>query len=141
MGDLCTKAGERETRQKSVSLPPKAGKLTSLKSTPLHTDVQSHLSGSSGIQPLVVSKESWHLFFILSYFIYSCFLNKKCLLSFFLLLTGTGFQTGHIAPLCPRYPNPHSYSIISFSQTQQRDLQKSVIFNSITCLHSRLSVF
>ena len=27
---LCTKAGEQETRQKSVSLPPKAGELTSL---------------------------------------------------------------------------------------------------------------
>ena len=26
-GDLCTKAGERETRQKGVSLPPKAGEL------------------------------------------------------------------------------------------------------------------
>ena len=30
MGDLCTKAGERETRQKNVSLPPKAGELASL---------------------------------------------------------------------------------------------------------------
>ena len=30
MGDLCTKAGERETRQKSVSLPPKAEELASL---------------------------------------------------------------------------------------------------------------
>ena len=29
-GDLCTKAGEREMRQKSVSLPPKAGELASL---------------------------------------------------------------------------------------------------------------
>ena len=29
-GDLCTKAGERKTRQKSVSLPPKAGELASL---------------------------------------------------------------------------------------------------------------
>ena len=26
-GDLCTKVGERETRQKGVSLPPKAGEL------------------------------------------------------------------------------------------------------------------
>ena len=26
----CTKAGERETRQKSVSLPPKAGELASM---------------------------------------------------------------------------------------------------------------
>ena len=32
MGDLCTKAGERETRKKSVSLPPKAGELASLQS-------------------------------------------------------------------------------------------------------------
>ena len=30
MGDLCTKAGERETRQKSLSLLPKAGELASL---------------------------------------------------------------------------------------------------------------
>ena len=30
MGDLCTKAGERETRQKNVSLPPKVGELASL---------------------------------------------------------------------------------------------------------------
>ena len=30
MGDLCTKAGEQETRQKSVSLPPKVGELASL---------------------------------------------------------------------------------------------------------------
>ena len=30
MGDLCTKVGEREMRQKSVSLPPKAGELASL---------------------------------------------------------------------------------------------------------------
>ena len=29
-GDLSTKAGERETRQKSVSLPPKAGELASM---------------------------------------------------------------------------------------------------------------
>ena len=29
-GDLCTKAGEREMRQKSVSLPIKAGELASL---------------------------------------------------------------------------------------------------------------
>ena len=30
MGDLGTKAGERETRPKSVSLPPKVGELASL---------------------------------------------------------------------------------------------------------------
>ena len=30
MGDLCTKAGEWEKRQKSISLPPKAGELASL---------------------------------------------------------------------------------------------------------------
>ena len=30
MGDLYSKVGERETRQKSVSLPPKAGELASL---------------------------------------------------------------------------------------------------------------
>ena len=30
MGDLCTKAGEWEMRQKSVSLLPKAGELASL---------------------------------------------------------------------------------------------------------------
>ena len=29
-GDLSTKAGERETRQKSLSLPPKAGELESM---------------------------------------------------------------------------------------------------------------
>ena len=30
MGGFCSKAGERETRQKSVSLPPKVGELASL---------------------------------------------------------------------------------------------------------------
>ena len=34
MGDLCTKVGERETRQKSISIPPKAGELASLQVTP-----------------------------------------------------------------------------------------------------------
>ena len=72
------------------------------KSVPLHADVWSHLSVSSAIQPLAASEESWHhLFYFYLIYLFT-FLNKKCLLSFFLLLTGTGFQTGHIAPLCPR---------------------------------------
>ena len=48
MGDLCTKAGERETRQKSVSLPPKAGELASLaESHPAELATQTML-GFSG---------------------------------------------------------------------------------------------
>ena len=33
------------------------------KSAPLHADVRSHLSGSSEIQPLAASEESWHRLF------------------------------------------------------------------------------
>ena len=39
MGDLCTKVGEREMRQKSVSLPPKAGELVSLPPGKQHTNL------------------------------------------------------------------------------------------------------
>ena len=37
------------------------------KIAPLHADVRSHLSGSSAIQPLAASEESWHHLF---YFIF-----------------------------------------------------------------------
>ena len=36
--------------------------------SPLHGDVRSHLSGSSTIQPLAASEESWHRLFF--YFLY-----------------------------------------------------------------------
>ena len=36
------------------------------KSAPLHADVRSHLSGSSAIQPLAASEESWHRIFFLT---------------------------------------------------------------------------
>ena len=35
------------------------------KSAPLHADVRSHLSGSSAIQPLASSEESWHRIYFL----------------------------------------------------------------------------
>ena len=35
------------------------------KSAPLHADVRSHLSGSSAIQLLAASEESWHSLFFL----------------------------------------------------------------------------
>ena len=37
----------------------------------LYADVRSHLSGSSAIQPLAASEESWHRssFFLLSFFL------------------------------------------------------------------------
>ena len=34
--------------------------LRQLHSAPLHTDVRSHLSGSSALQPLAASMGSWH---------------------------------------------------------------------------------
>ena len=41
------------------------------KSAPSHADVRSHLAGSSAIQPLAASEESWYrLFFYLFIFIY-----------------------------------------------------------------------
>ena len=45
VGHLCTKAGERETRQKSVSLPPKAGELA-----PLHLGVANGTSKNVGLE-------------------------------------------------------------------------------------------
>ena len=36
------------------------------KSAPLHADVQSHLSGSSAIQPFAASGESWHSIYTFS---------------------------------------------------------------------------
>jgi len=63
------------------------------------------------------------IYLISFYFIYSFFLNKKGLLSFLLLLTGTGFQTGHIAPLCPRYLNPHSYPNLFLTTRAERSAE------------------
>ena len=45
VGHLCTKAGERETRQKSISLPPKAGELA-----PLHLGVANGTSKNVGLE-------------------------------------------------------------------------------------------
>ena len=39
--------------------------LNGCKSAPLHTDVRSHFSGSSAIQPLATSEKSWHRISIL----------------------------------------------------------------------------
>ena len=41
------------------------------KSAPLHADVRSHLSGSSTIQPLAASEESWHRCFFFCFFFFN----------------------------------------------------------------------
>ena len=39
------------------------------KVAPLHDDVRSHLSGSSAIQPLAASEESWHRYYFIFFYI------------------------------------------------------------------------
>ena len=53
VGHLCTKAGERETRQKSVSLPPKVGELASL-----HLGVANGTSKNVGLGKIWVGSRN-----------------------------------------------------------------------------------
>ena len=47
------------------------------KSAPLQADVRSHLSGSSAIQPLAASGESWHRLFIYLFIYLFIFMVRK----------------------------------------------------------------
>ena len=77
------------------------------KVAPLHDDVRSHLSGSSAIQPLAASEESWHRYYFI--FLTSCkdlLIAKKIEMTFYSIM-GSISHLGKMARTSAKSENPN----------------------------------